>query len=245
MNSWVGAPDDVRTGDDAINALNTKNDAQYWDAEKGVVRVPKERWLEAQLFESTGWLKHWSYAASDRNHEHAAGFNNYVDLPLNLGDAIEVGCGPFTQLATIIDKRVVESVTLADPLLNQYKVMPNCPYASGTYYGYQPTLLSCMAEELDFHRQFDTVVCINVLEHVMDAELVLDRMFDMLRVGGWIVFGERWNDEYDPKENFDIGHPIIVRKSIIHAFKDKFMPVYCNGIYYIGRKYETGPDSRE
>lgn len=238
-NSWVGAPNDVRHGAEAVKALATKNDFQYWSATDGVTKVSLERWREAQRFECDGWLKHWSHAASDRHEEHFNGFNGYYVVPKHLRSVIEIGCGPFTQLSTILRNRTATSITLVDPLLEQYRQLPHCPYATGQYLGYTPTLRACMAEDVKDVEAFDVVICINVLEHVMDATVVLDNLYNMLKPRGVLVFGERWHDSYDPRENFDIGHPIIVRKSILDAFKRRFYDIYDRNEYFVGIKYAS------
>lgn len=75
-------------------------------------------------------------AQSDRNQEHEIGFNYYADVPLNLGNVLEVGCGPFTQLITILNNRAAKSITLLDPLLNSYLSLPNCTYKDKRLLGY-------------------------------------------------------------------------------------------------------------
>lgn len=233
---WVGGPDDVRHGEAAKSALAQCNDSRYWTAESGVVRVDRERWQAAQRYEARGWLECWRGVAGDRNDEHLAGFNGYANLKHNLGSVLEMGCGPFTQLQTILRDRIATHITLLDPLLKQYRSLAHCPYKNGTFYGYPADLRAVMGEELLDTETFDTIICINVLEHVMDAEVVLNNIHRALKSGGTLVFGERHYDQRNQLLVYDVGHPILVHKIVLDRFKSRFTPIYDNDIYFIGTK---------
>lgn len=235
MNVWVGSPIDIRYNNAAIEALKVKSDAEYWNQNEGVVKVPIERWLEAQHFERTGWLQTWLGAEDDRSLEHKHLFGQYSQLPIDLGSVIEVGCGPFTQLATIAKTHRFNDVTLLDPLLNDYLTLPTCTYRNDKLFKSR-NLLPIKLEDLDIHESFDTLICINVLEHVIDAYKCLDNIYNALKIGGYIVFGEKSFDSFDPTQSFDIGHPIHVRSAVLDKFISQFSLLFSNNYYIIGRK---------
>jgi SAM-dependent methyltransferase len=111
----------VLTGEEAEAALRQRNDAPFLNPDKGVVRVSKERWDAAQRFERDYWLEKSSGCDDDRNHEHYRHFDGYSALRgKTFEDAIELGCGPFTNLRLISQECAIRRCTLLDPLLEQY-----------------------------------------------------------------------------------------------------------------------------
>jgi len=246
MKIWIGSASDIRQGKEAEEALTIQSDAKFWDEEKGVVKVDTERWQNAQKFEFDCWMKHWAYAESDRNHEHQAGFNNYEDVPQDLGNVVEIGCGPFTQLQTIAGNRTIREITLLDPLLDHYQQLPNCAYKDGRFLGYPTTLLCRQAEVLHATEEFDTAICINVLEHVQDVEAVLTMLYRAIKPEGVVIFGERCYDGLDIDEIYDVGHPIRVKMKVFEDWEQQFTPLFnitpvfndpLNQVhYFIGRK---------
>lgn len=225
---WIGSPTDVRYKKDATAALATTNDSKYWDDENGIITVDHDRWKKAQQFESTGWLTQWRDANSDRNDEHKRGFNNYDSVPKDLGDVIEIGCGPFTQLKTIQQNRTIKSVTLLDPLLDKYCQLPNCTYKDNHFMNLPTTLICCQAEQLRPIGKFDAAICINVLEHVQDVPKVLIALHQCLRPKGILIFGERVYDGLNIKDVYDIGHPIRMKEIVVTNFLQQFQKLFIN-----------------
>jgi len=221
---WIGSPTDLRADKQADEALAQTSDAKYW-TEDGIIKVDKERWKKAQNFELEGWSQHWRGAKDDRNSHHAKGFNNYESLGKHLGSVAEIGCGPFTQLQTIAEGRTINTITLLDPLLDQYISLPNCTYKD-KFLGHTPLLLCKQAEELNGIELFNTIICINVLEHVQDVSLVLERMHRSLKVGGIVIFGERCYDGLDINAVYDIGHPIRVKMAVFTKWEEQFDTLY-------------------
>lgn len=226
MKIWIGSPADVRLEEQADEALARQNDAKFWNDETGIIKVDHDRWKEAQKFESDGWLIHWRTDTSDRNHEHTAGFDEYKNVPKNLGKVLEIGCGPFTQLQTIMGGRTIDTVTLLDPLLNNYKQLPHCVYKDDKFFGHTAELICSQAEALDKTNEFDTAICINVLEHVQDVELVLHNLHRSIKTGGIVIFGERCYDGLDINAIYDIGHPIRVKMNVFQKWEKQFEPLY-------------------
>ena len=117
------------TGDEAARALREHSDAAFLDPGKGVVRVPKQRWQQAQKYERDTWLVANAAASDDRNTAHEAGFGGYAALGSRVfRRAIELGCGPFTNLRIVARHCRIERCSLLDPLILQYLDHPHCRY---------------------------------------------------------------------------------------------------------------------
>lgn len=118
----------VHTGEDAKKLLAEKSDAQFLSTTgKGVLKIPEVRWQEAQRCEE----KHQMVRKKrdDNNCERFRGFDEYSILAgRHFSHAIELGCGPFTNLRLIADVCDIESCTLLDPLIPKYLNHPNCCY---------------------------------------------------------------------------------------------------------------------
>jgi SAM-dependent methyltransferase len=236
MTLWIGSPSDVRSGDQAKDAIRTQNDAKYYDPTNGITKVDYERWVAAQKYEASGWMDCWQGVCDDRSHEHFQHFDGYRNLKKHLGNTLEVGCGPFTQLKTILNGRAASRITLLDPLIRRYLEHPNCSYKTGYLNGLGVTIRDMPAEHLGDMSSYDTIVCINVLEHVRDALRVLTNIYQALKFDGVLVMGERSWDDFDPHELFDAGHPIRLKKTVITSFKKNFNLLFENGDYFIGQK---------
>jgi hypothetical protein len=71
-------------------------------------------------------------STDDRNYTHYLGFKKYRALSgKDYSHAIELGCGPFTNLRYIGRVCKIEKCDLLDPLLNDYLTHPNCRYPDG------------------------------------------------------------------------------------------------------------------
>lgn len=119
----------ILTGDKAESALRERSDAAYLDTRDGVVRVPRERWQQAQRYERDTWMVAGAEATDDRNVEHSDGFGGYAALESRrFRHAIELGCGPFTNLRIIAGHCAIECCSLLDPLIDDYLKHPHCSY---------------------------------------------------------------------------------------------------------------------
>eukprot|EP00823_Brevimastigomonas_motovehiculus_P004113 TRINITY_DN2624_c0_g1_i1.p1 TRINITY_DN2624_c0_g1~~TRINITY_DN2624_c0_g1_i1.p1 ORF type:complete len:399 (-),score=54.92 TRINITY_DN2624_c0_g1_i1:404-1600(-) len=236
----------------------------YYQPESVICQIPKVFWeSESQTKETKVWVRaaHDDPDAlmSDRTPEHYEGFGNYVDLPLELGNVIEFGAGPWTQIRGIIDLRpqtVIESITLIEPNAKNY--MENVAWCSyGKLHDYKlaglPTyIISEPGEVQQFKEEFDTAISINVIEHVHDAFAYLHNIWASLKVGGLLIFEDRyhpsvdWNDEMLGEWAL---HPIRIGFSVLDHFRNQFDMLYLNvkptarmqqnhelGFYIIGRK---------
>ncbi|CAF3213719.1 unnamed protein product, partial [Rotaria sp. Silwood2] len=66
----------------------------------GIGEVSVERWKKAASREGNFWVINVQH--EDRWGDHLAGFDNYKLLPNELGNMVELGCGPFTQTLSIL-----------------------------------------------------------------------------------------------------------------------------------------------
>lgn len=226
------------------------DDVRYLDPECGVVQVDDTRWSVAQERERWTWFEHCPHLSDDRSDEHARGFRGYAFLPMRFGRVIEVGCGPFTQARTILRDRFVADITLADPLLDAYLHHPHCAYKTGQLAGLPTTLLAKPLEQMMGMSGYNVAICINVLEHVMDASKCLAALHGLVKDGGLVLFGERIHDGFDPAVMFDMPHPIKMTRAFIEPWIDLFDRVYYNeadsqasmpgqttkAVYFCGRK---------
>jgi SAM-dependent methyltransferase len=120
----------VYKGDDAAAKLPSTNDSQYFEEQRGVARVPKDRWRLAQAYEARTWLVDGAHAQDDRNWAHCEGFDNYRALEgrRSFERAIEIGCGPFTNLRIIGGHCTIRKAVLLDPLIQRYIEHRHCTY---------------------------------------------------------------------------------------------------------------------
>ena len=173
----------------------------------------------------------------DRADEHAEGYNRFAVLQnvVVWGDVAEFGAGPFTQFRFISKyvntPSVPTSVVLLEPNGEMYvNTVRLCSYKTGRLADKYPvTVVSLPGEGWMFVEQFDTVISINVLEHVIDAYDYLSNLFFALRPGGTIIFHERWHDDPIRNSGFLGGfnlHPIRVSRDILQHFINQFETLY-------------------
>jgi hypothetical protein len=87
--------------------------------------------------------------STDRNAHHAAHFGEYAALPLALGHVVELGCGPYTQVQTILNRpgSSATTLTLVDPLAAHYaRHVKGCTYSDNRLYGRPVRVVSAAAE---------------------------------------------------------------------------------------------------
>ncbi len=240
---FVASPIEIYHGDVAREKLSETNDNRFHTDADGVIKVDLQRWEQAQAYERKTWMEYNLEATEDRNTAHAQQFDNYAALPENLGDVLEIGCGPFTNSLKMVEAgHSLNSITLVDPLLNQYQAHPNKNYNRFTV---PKTFISLAFEDAPADAQYDTVLLINVLPHCRDAKLVLAKAQAALKPGGYLVFAE-FPATMKPTELYDVGHPIAPTAAFLADFLTGadtvyrngwyFDEVYRRGWYFIGRK---------
>ena len=208
----------------------------------------------------------WSNVGSDTNDradDHLKGFDDYAAVPPFLGRVLEIGCGPWTQSQFMIEKLrphlVIDDVTLWEPNALEYmEQVPTCAYKSGQLMQLKTHVVAQGAETLDRRHEFDTVVLINVLEHVRDVYQILQAVWDALKPGGTLVFNDKWWDHYNAStpvgtESFEaldhLYHPIRCHRKVYEHFLSRFVTLYrlndppsitkygdLHGTYFVGMK---------
>jgi SAM-dependent methyltransferase len=193
--------------------------------------------------------------ADDRNLQHFRRFDGYSILRgRNFSRALEIGSGAFTNLRLIGRLCSIKAATLVDPLNEEYeghrgsyliedrlvtvppssmvaKVWPLLPkrlkkVAAKFFGAVRPVeLLSIPAEQHAAKGSFDLVVSVNVLEHCMDANVVLRNAVDALKPGGILVFADKATPEKSVlpglRRFFDAAHPIRVSTELLsEVFSD-------------------------
>lgn len=216
------------------------DDRRFFDAARGIVSVDEQRWQAAQAVEKYTWFDLCRSLKDDRSAEHVSRFDGYRSLPQHCGDVLEIGCGPFTQSRTVLKGRTLSSLTLLDPLAAAYLELEHCTYRDGQLYGCPVTILPVPAEELDPKPAFDLIICINVLEHVCNAGQVLERIISALRPGGLLLLGEFCHDNYSPDKEFNLAHPIMLKRGFLEQATAGLKREYFDGageaFYLVGRK---------
>lgn len=233
---FVADPVTVYYDAEAEARLAEINDSRF-ATERGILAVDEPRWNQAQQYERDTWLKYNKEARTDRNETHTDGFANYQALPQDVGNYIELGCGPFTNSRYIVPGRTLHSLSLLDPLILSYEnEHPHCVYKGWQLAGHAVTPITGTVEAFILDEPaYDCVVMTNVLSHCYDAIAVLENAWRILRPGGYFVFHEDTRP-FEPLELYDVGHPLVVPKDVIDEFLSAFEAVYRNGNYFIGRK---------
>jgi SAM-dependent methyltransferase len=250
---YVNSDGTIFMGEQAIKLLEDNNDLEYL-TDRGIVQVPLSRWEKEQKYELQFAMIRQKDEKDDRNVEHYNYFDQFNSLPeVSHGNYIELGCGPFTNTRMILPLlKGVSSVTLLDPLINNYMTHPNCSYKESKLCGYPIHMVQSSIEEYSPDRKFDIVVIINVLEHCFDVPLILEKIYDMLSTDGLLIFSEVTisldNLRSIASSIYDEGHAVRLSTDFIDDFLRRFQPVFRkdymglynqpwrHDIYFIGRK---------
>jgi SAM-dependent methyltransferase len=191
--------------------------------------VPQERWRKAQEAELAAWRRQstWHHAllhsalnalgirktkaGDDWNQWWYDQFDGYRVLPDQFQNAIELGCGPYTNIRLIRRGRFIGSVVCSDPLALHYLRLARgwleTEHARGTI-----VLDAHPIEECTFpDGSFDLVVLINVLDHVRDAMACLDVVTRIAKPDGFLILGQDLSDKDDAaRVGEDVAHPIRI-----------------------------------
>ena len=177
----------------------------------------------AQKAERKHWMVIGLGAQDDYNYDHAAGFDDYSVLEgLEFEHAIELGCGPFTNLRIVAGKCQIATCDLLDPLVESYLTHPGCTYSRtslevdstwmprrfrqflrrhrrlglrGITIGGRVSvgrLIPAPIEDMPLDGVYDLVVMENVIEHCYDIERVFANILNVLRPGGVFVIQDRY-----------------------------------------------------
>ncbi|MFC1496872.1 methyltransferase [Verrucomicrobiota bacterium] len=247
----------ISVGNDATTNLASRNDKRFLQERQGITQVDMGRWKEAQRYEQRTWMEAGCKAREDRNSEHEKHFDNYKTIQgMYFDKAIEIGCGPFTNMARILKHIKCGEVTLLDPLINSYLSHQHCAYKHkrlGGWFGRKVHAIAKPIENFTSDKRFDLVVMINVLEHCFLAPKVFEHIISLTAPGGILIFHDKLikNEAINVLTGkiYDAGHPLRVAEDVILEFLSKnynelfrkhvIIPtdVYMfNSIYFIGQK---------
>jgi SAM-dependent methyltransferase len=248
--------------DDAASPLlESKSDIQYFDSvERGIHKVPAERWSLAQRYERKTWMEFSLSAKDDRNHEHFKRFNSLDSIKnelLKINSIIELGCGPFTNLRLLSNMLTKPQQVLLDPLINDYINHEHCPYKLSTLNDNKVALINSSIESFnpsDYNYEipatYDIVMMINVIEHCYDVSLIFNKVLQILNNDGIFIFADVYFDDVlDIASNiYDAGHPLRLSSTKLDQLLNHFDPIFeqryhglfdqewRNDIYFIGKK---------
>ena len=202
--------------------------------------VDHERWKRAQEWEESHWVKAqqararfgknhiWRvlralqlvphYRGDDANLWWKSQFDGYHFLPQRAENAIEVGCGPYTNMRLVREVCRPDHIVLSDPLIRTY-VRFQLTFVSDMYRHGFCVLDDHPLEDCPFRAGFfDVCIMINVLDHVRNADLCAERAIDILKPGGYLVFGQDLKElpegSWDADAG-DVGHPIKLDRAWI------------------------------
>lgn len=241
----------------------------YSHQDYGVAVVPFSLWNHAQLAEVNLWIEVGStalpfYDVNDRATEHWSAFNylNCLEDNIKFGNTIEAGAGPFTQIKGFLHIRsdiIIDRLTIWEPSAQRYiKEVPSCSYKNlklakyGAFKGFhdfEVIIKSEGGEYLDNNPVYDTLISVNVIEHVQDAFKYFSSLYHSLKPGGLLIFHDRYYDETSLVGG-DHFHPIRIKRIVLDKFLSFFTIIYNNcsakydnrlneyGYYIIARKKE-------
>lgn len=209
-------------------------EAQRWERALWVNGQRKRGWkrlvwpVAAPVLRAIGWKRAWG---DDWNHWWAERFDDYAFLPDELGDVIELGCGPYTNTRLVLRGRAAQRVVCSDPLVGTYTTFRGRWLADASAAG-RVELDDHPIEELPFPASsFDLVVMINVLDHVRDADLCLRTAVSLVRPGGYLLLGQDLSDAADVAHHpYDVGHPIRLRREDVDRHLEPLTPVLRNDL---------------
>ena len=197
--------------------------------------VDLEQWRAAQVWEHDFWIRQqknlakfgknhiWrvlaalgmveAYRGDDHNQWWASCFDNYRFLPSEVDNAIEVGCGPYTNMRLVRKACAPAHLVLSDPLIRTYArfkmTFVNEMYREASCY-----LDDHPLEDTPFKSDyFDLAVMLNVLDHVQDANACMRSLTRIVKPGGIVIIGQDLTDEEDlltHPEGMRTGHPITL-----------------------------------
>ncbi len=147
------------------------------------------RWQIAQKIE-LWWWQNYLKAKPETDYllwkkRYWQGLLNQVTDVLTLAPnsrVLDAGCGPAGIFILLHQQKV--QVTAIDPLLKQYE--KNLAHFKPTAYP-KVTFKAMPLEQLQDKQLYDTVFCMNVINHVADIKDCVQRLIEATKVGGKLV----------------------------------------------------------
>ncbi|MFK7808650.1 MAG: trans-aconitate 2-methyltransferase [Saprospiraceae bacterium] len=145
----------------------------------------KLRWKIAQAAEIRWWQSYLKGKPEDDYHQWK---NNYwqnllskINVnPDNQERILDAGCGPAGIFMTFKN----QPVDAVDPLLDQYE--EKLAHFSKNRYP-NVRFFAEPLEKFEAEQPYDTVFCLNAINHVSDLHLCFDKLIAMTKVGGRLV----------------------------------------------------------
>jgi SAM-dependent methyltransferase len=249
MKIHINEDIDIKIGKTAEKAFENENDLNFFSENEGVIKTSRDRWEKAQRTEHKHWFVLGNNANDDRNLYHLSQFNNYSKLKnKHFKNALEIGCGPFTNLRLIGNYCKIDMCSLNDPMVNEYiQNHPYCRYNSKylvpdndynsfvsrqikNKYLARPLLKKIKVnaiyatpfEELRIDKKFDLIIIINVIEHCYDLKTIFQKILDISDNEGYLIFSDKMYDIADVAKDinnvYDAAHPLRVNKEIFLEF---------------------------
>jgi SAM-dependent methyltransferase len=215
-------------------------------------KVDRARWEQAQQWECRHWVRTqreraryfknyiWralglaglvpKYRGDDWNVWWRKQFDDYRFLPERIHNALEVGCGPYTNVRLMLDRCRFDHLYLSDPLIKTY-VKFKLTLVAEMYRTAGCVLDDHGLEELPFASDyFDLAVMINVLDHVQDAAACMQNLIRVIKPGGILIVGQDLTNEEDLAllTDYDglVGHPIrLDHEWFVPYLRKQFSPI--------------------
>jgi ubiquinone/menaquinone biosynthesis C-methylase UbiE len=166
------------------------------------------------------------YCGDDWNYWWMHEFENYSLLPKSVGKSLEVGSGPYSNSRLISKVVNIGEIHCTDPLMEVYKKFKKTWISEMSRLG-KISVSKGKAEIIEYPDNFfDLSICINVLDHVEDADRCLNELVRVLKPGGYLIFGQELVDEEDMTKGnviHDVGHPIKINQKYLD---EKILPIF-------------------
>ena len=145
----------------------------------------KLRWKIAQAAEIRWWQSYLKKKPEADYHQWKTGY--WQKLLAKIGvepgageHVLDAGCGP-AGIFMVFDEQQVDAV---DPLLDQYEEKL-AHFAKSSYPNVR--FFAEPLEKFETDQTYDTVFCLNAINHVSDLESCFDKLVRMTKVGGQLV----------------------------------------------------------
>ena len=204
-----------------------KDDKCFYSPEAGIFAISYARWEMSQEAEKRTWIRmSRGNPLFDRVDEHLTDFDEYRPVGedgANLGKFLEVGAGPWTQSKWMMKQRgfKVDRYVLLDPgVITYVGNVESTVFKRGEMEGFEgkTVVIQGGGEHLDiFHESFDTVMMVNVLQHVVNAIMLLRNVYNSLKPGGLLIFSDCWMTEEQEKEGPE--YPFWLDVSYLFCFQ--------------------------
>lgn len=214
-----------------------------------VLKVDESRWREAQEFE-----RRFQFLDLRLAMDHGKWWIDILDIFKVLqsetaANVLEVGCGKYTNARLILTalKEPPQRLYFEDPLIKYYMVTRlrisrrsllkylfiNRPSPLKRFIDEGAEYSSAPLEDLPWRDELmNMVICINVLDHVMDITKCVAEIDRVLSPGGILVLGQDLSNEEDyqraPESWTDVGHPIKVEHKFFDEWLTGWEPLFFN-----------------